>query len=70
MTRPALITDKHEIARLLNLQKGEQAQLVHVSTSNPRNADRELENMRKYLEESIPGMEWVDREQCVYRRPK
>lgn len=56
----------HEIARLLALQKGEQAQLVQVSPPNPK----ALEDMRRYLEESIPGMEWVNREECIYRRPR
>lgn len=60
------ITDPREIVRLLTLQKGEQAQLVQVSAPNLK----ALEDMRRYLEDSIPGMEWVNREQCIYRRPK
>jgi hypothetical protein len=66
MTADHPITDTHEIARLLALNKGEQAQLVQVSSPNPK----ALEHMRKYLEESVSGMEWVDRAKCIYRRPK
>ena len=75
MTAEHPITDKHEIARLLALDKGEQAQVVHLATVvkdgavTPLNP-KAMEDMRKYLEESIPGLEWVNRKECIYRRPK
>lgn len=66
MTVEHPITDKHEIARLLALDKGEQAQVVQLEPKSPK----AMEDLRKYLEESVPGLVWVNRENCIYRRPK